>query len=121
MINNVVLAGRTTGDIELKKAGDTSVANFTLAINRQSNRQETDFIDCVAFGKTAETISKYVFKGHKLGVIGRIQKRSYTVADGQTRYIVEVVAERIAFLQGREEQSTPPAPTIKISDEDLPF
>lgn len=119
MINQVVLVGRTTNDIELKQAGDTQVVNFTLAINGYGDK--VDFIDCVAFGKTAEAISKYVFKGHKLGLTGRIQKRSYELADGQKRYAVEVVADKVAFLQDKSEQSIPPAPTIQINDEDLPF
>ena len=105
MINNVVLVGRTTKDIELKenKNGNLYV-QFTLAVNRPfkdgNGEQQADFIQCVAWNKTAETLSKYVSKGTLIGIEGRLQVRSYEEA-GIRKYISEVIVNRFTFLESR--------------------
>ena len=79
-LNNVVIVGRLTKDVELKQAGESTVANFTLAVDKPYNKEkehpEANWIDCVAWNKTAEFISKYFTKGKKIGVTGSLQTRT---------------------------------------------
>lgn len=105
LINNVVLVGRLTKDPDLRyTASGTAVATFTLAVNRnftnQSNR-EADFINCVIWRKSAETLANYARKGTLLGVTGRIQTRSYDNQQGQRVYVTEVVADNFQLLESR--------------------
>ena len=100
-MNKVILIGRLTADPELKKTGsDTSVATFTVAINR--NQEDADFINVVAWEKNAENVKKYLTKGNRVAVDGRIQTRSYET-DGTKKYVTEVVANSIEFLENKKE------------------
>lgn len=106
MINNVVLVGRLTRDPELKyTANGTATATFSLAVNRnftnKSGNREADFINCVIWRKSAETLANYAKKGTLLGVTGRIQTRSYENQQGQRVYVTEVVAENFQLLESR--------------------
>ncbi|MGM0174119.1 single-stranded DNA-binding protein [Enterococcus sp. DIV0800] len=106
MINNVVLVGRLTKDPDLKyTASGTGVATFTLAVNRnftnQDGNREADFINCVIWRKSAETLANYAHKGTLLGVTGRIQTRNYENQQGQRVYVTEVVAENFQLLESR--------------------
>lgn len=101
-MNSVQLVGRFTRnpDIRYTDSG-TSIARFTLAVDRAYKREEgqnADFISCVAFGKTAEFIEKYFFKGKQVGATGRIQTGSYTNKDGVKVYTTDVVAEHVEFV-----------------------
>lgn len=110
MINNVVLVGRLTKDIELKRTpSDKVVTSFTIACNRryQTDGQPTaDFINCQAWGKTAENMANYTRKGSLIGVEGRIQTRSYEDNNGKRVYITEVVANSITFLEPKNTSKT---------------
>ena len=99
-MNKVVLIGRLTADPELRKTGnETSVASFSLAINRPtSNEPEVDFINVVAWEKYAENVKKYLTKGSQVAIEGRIQTRNYTDKDGNIKYVTEVVANNVEFL-----------------------
>jgi single-strand DNA-binding protein len=102
-MNNVVLIGRLTSDPEMRfiPQSETAVSNFSLAVDRpfsKGKEKVADFIRIVAFGKTAELVEKYVTKGKRIGVIGRIQTGNYKDKDGKTIYTTDVVAERIEFL-----------------------
>lgn len=109
MINNTVLIGRVTKDIELKQTqANKSVTQFVLAVNRQfknaNGEREADFINIVAWGKTAELLAQYVHKGSQIGVVGRIQTRNYENQQGQRVYITEVIAENFQMLESRNQQ-----------------
>lgn len=111
MINRVVLVGRLTKDPELRfTSSNIAVVTFTLAVNRnfttQDGKSEADFIQCVAWRKTAENVGKYVRKGSLVGVDGRIQTRNYEAQDGTRRYITEVVCDNVRFLESRGEAGT---------------
>ncbi|EGQ4287109.1 single-stranded DNA-binding protein, partial [Staphylococcus pseudintermedius] len=95
MINRVVLVGRLTKNPELRHTqSGTSVCSFTLAVNRTftnaQGEREADFINCIAFKKTAENIINYLSKGSLAGIDGRIQSRSYENKEGQRVYVTEV-------------------------------
>ena len=112
MINSVVLIGRLTRNIEVRyTSNEKAVGNFTLAINRrfknQNGEYETDFIDCVVFGKQTETMAQYTKKGDLIGVEGSIQKRAYEDKEGNKRYATEIMVEKITFLQtGKKSETT---------------
>lgn len=102
MINNTTLVGRLTKDPELRKTQNgTSVVSFIVAIQRMIQKEgspEADFINCIAFNKIADNLAKYMKKGSMIGVVGRLQSRSYDDKDGKRIYITEVVADTIEFL-----------------------
>ena len=138
MINNVTLVGRLTKDPDLRYTGNgTAVAGFTLAVNRnftkKDGEQEADFINCVIWRKPAETLANYAKKGSLIGVVGRIQTRSYE-KDGQRVYVTEVVVDNFQFLESRSKQEDQQSnqtrqddpfagkgSSIDVKDDDLPF
>lgn len=102
-MNKAILIGRIVNKIELRyTTSNVAVVKFTLAINRESKKEETDFISCVAYNKTAELISKYLDKGSQLAVEGKIQTGSYE-KDNKKIYTTDVVVERINFLDKKQE------------------
>ena len=107
MINNIVLVRRTTKMIELKQnKNGTNYVQFTLAVNRpykdEQGGQQADFITCVAWNKTAETIANYVLKGTMIGIEGRLQVRSYENEAGVRQYLSEVLVNRFTFLESKK-------------------
>ena len=104
-INKVILIGRTTRDIELKYTpSGAAVCSFTLANGRKvKDVEQTSFIDCIAWQKSAEIIAQYVTKGNRIAVEGRLQQRSWTDGDGNKKSKVEVVVENFQFLQNKAE------------------
>lgn len=127
MINNVTLVGRLAHDPEYRAtATDKTIAAFTLAVDRSKKGSGADFIHCIAWEKTADTISKYVHKGDMFGVTGNLQTRSYENKDGKKVYVTEVVVRNFQFLQPKKrdtedmrEQMDAPAP--ELANSDLPF
>ena len=99
-MNKVVLIGRTTKGPELRYAPGTgtAVCRFTLAVNRPYKKDETDFINCVAFGKIAETIAQYVLKGRQVAITGSIRTGSYENNAGNKIYITDVVLDGFEFI-----------------------
>lgn len=105
-MNKVILMGRLVRDPEVRYGGanNTAVANFSFAVPRKfkrDNEPDCDFINCVAFGKTAEFIEKYAFKGIKLLLEGRWQTGSYTNKDGQKVYTNDCVVESCEFAESK--------------------
>ena len=125
MINNVILVGRLTRDLELKKTSNgKSVTAFSLAVQR--DKDNADFVPCRAYNKTAELLTQYCRKGSQIGLKGSI--RTYTTdKNGQKEYHTEVLADEITFLSSKEKQESVPVATseepslVSVSDDDLPF
>lgn len=102
-MNKVFLIGRLTRDPELRYTGNnTPVASFTVAVDRtftnQSGEREADFIPVVIWRKQAENVKNYIGKGSQIAVEGRLQIRSYDDQNGQKRYVTEVIADNVQFL-----------------------
>lgn len=106
-MDKVMLIGRLTRDVETSysnNSNNTAVARYTLAVNRQYKRdgeQDADFLRCIAFGKTAELAERYLVKGMKVAVEGRIQTGSYTNREGQKVYTTDIIVDRQEFLEKR--------------------
>lgn len=116
-MNLVVLIGRLTRDPELKFGqSGKAYSRFSLAVDRPFSKGEADFINCVAFGKTAELIGEYLRKGRKVAVNGRLQMNRYEL-NGEKRTTYDVLVESMEFVEGRGESSTPSdfAPTPSYS------
>ena len=111
MINRVVLVGRITKDIDLKKTPNgASVVQFTLAVSRKikaKGQPEADFINCISWNNVADLMKQYLHKGSLIGVEGRIQTRSYDDKDGKKIYVTEVVGESVHFLEPKQNNETP--------------
>ena len=139
-MNKVILMGRLTRDPEVRYAqGDNAmaIARYSLAVDRRFKRDgepDADFINCVAFGKSGEFAEKYLKKGTKIAVVGRIQTGSYTNKDGQKVYTTDVVVEEQEFAESKNSVSSDNnqyAPANKntdfmsvpdeIEDSELPF
>ena len=147
-MNKVILMGRLTRDPEVRYSqGENAlaIARYTLAVDRRAAKREgeatADFINCVAFGRSAEFAERYLRQGTKIVVSGRIQTGSYTNRDGQKVYTTEVVVEESEFAESKADSSAPsnnsyqaspaPSPSADIGDgfmnipdgidEELPF
>lgn len=106
--------GRITKDHELKSTTQgQAVLGFTLAINR--DKENTDFINCVSFGKTAELLNTYTGKGSQIAVEGWVKTRTYE-KDGEKKYVTEIIANRVQFLDSKKQ-----APNEIQIDGDLPW
>lgn len=140
-MNTVNLIGRLTKEMELKYSqSGTAVLKNSLAVNRKFKKDETDFINILAFGKTAELIGNHLNKGEQVGIEGHIQTGSYE-KDGKRIYTFEVVVDGITFISNGNKSNNSPAPNnsnrppsnepqndpfanngqIDISNDDLPF
>ena len=124
-INTAVIMGRLTADPELKTtASGLSVLSFSVAVDRnyqkEGEEKAVDFINVVAWRKTAEFVSKYFHKGSMIAIEGSIQTRKYEDKDGNKRTAFEILANTVSFC-GKEASSTPAADTDTADDEGLPF
>jgi single-strand DNA-binding protein len=132
MLNRVVLIGRLTKDPELRYTPNgVAVATFTLAVDRSwtnaQGEKEADFIPIVVWRKQAENCANYIGKGSLVAVDGRLQIRTYDGKDGQRRWVTEVVAESVRFLDKRDSASGtsqefgPVGNEVEFTDEEIPF
>lgn len=117
MINKAIIGGRLTREPEhTVTPSGIDVAKFTVAIDRRFQKQgeekQTDFLNVVAFRKTAEFVNKYFTKGSSIIVIGSIQLRSYE-KDGQKRYVTEIIAEEVNFAGSKKESATEESSSAK--------
>lgn len=111
MINRAVICGRLVRDPELRRTSNgTPVTSFTVAVNRtfknSDGQQEADFLNCVAWNKTAEIVDQYCSKGNLVGVEGRLQSRSYQDNQGNNRTVVEIIADQVQFMQSKDSAQT---------------
>ena len=119
--------GNLTKDPEnTKTANGVDISKFTLAVKRkfknEAGEYEADFLNCVAWRKTAELIGQYANKGDKLAVVGMVQTRSYDASDGTKRYVTEIVVDEIEFLTAKEKkESKEQAKYEPVETSDLPF
>ena len=127
-MNKVILMGRLTRDPEMRftQGNNTAVCSFSLAVNRrfkQEGQPEADFINIVAWAKTAEFVGKYFTKGQQVAVVGRIQTRNYDDKEGKKVFVTEVVAEEVYFADSKKEANvTTSAGFMAVEgDSDLPF
>ena len=110
-MNKVILMGRLTKDPEVRytQTNNTLVASFSLAVNRRfakaGEERQADFFNIVAWNKTGEFVSKYFKKGQQVGIIGRLQTRTWDDEQGQKHYITEVVAEETYFADSKKDGS----------------
>jgi len=108
-MNKALLVGRLTKDPEVRYSNDMSIARFTVAVDRKTKDKGTDFISCVAFGKSAEFIEKYFGKGKKIGIEGHIQTGSYENKDGQKVFTTDVIVDSCEFVEGKASGQEAPA------------
>lgn len=125
-MNIVILSGRLVRDPEFKSGEKTSVAKFTLAVDRRfSKDKEADFIGCTAFGKTAEFINKYFSKGSKIIAEGRWQTGSYTNKEGQKVYTNDCIVDQVEFAESKKSGGeSAPDDFINVPDDlesEIPF
>ena len=123
-MNNVVLIGRLTKDPELKYSqSGKAFSKFTVAVTREFNRDEADFINCVAWGKTAETIAEYLRKGKRIGLQGRLQTGSYQNNSGDKVYTVDLMIDKFEFVDNlkSDNQSYSNKNNDVVDDDDFPF
>ncbi len=116
MINNVVLVGRITRDVELRMSDSgKAYTNFSLAVNRvfkgQDGKQQADFINCIVFGKQAENLARYCGKGSMIGVLGSIQTGKYQGKDGNTVFTTDIMVQNVQFLDTKSNQGQQQQPT----------
>jgi single-strand DNA-binding protein len=132
-MNKTILTGRLTKDVELRYTqSQKAIVRFTLAVDRRNKEKEADFISCVAFDKVAELMEKYLLKGAKIGIVGRIQTGSYDGNDGVKHYTTDVIVDDLEFLESKsakpeektqgkkDEDGFVPVPD-DVSDYNLPF
>ena len=134
-MNNVVLVGRLTRDVDLKyiQGSGTPVASFTMAVDREfagkDGKKETDFIDIQVWGKSAENCANYISKGSLVAIQGAIRVDSYQDQEGNNRKITRVTANRVQFLDSKKDkQESNIAPMGQFQDfqqvddtDDIPF
>lgn len=130
-INKVMLTGNLTKDAELRSTqGGMSVMNFSVAVNERTKNSQTGewedrpgFFDCTMFGKRAEAIHRYMAKGAKLAIDGKLRYRKWQDKDGSNRSKVEIVVDEIELMSAREKAEERPQQAVQTGmyDEDIPF
>lgn len=140
-MNNVILIGRLIKDVELRytQSSNATYARFTIAVDRQMSKEKkqeaeangqptADFINIVVWGKQAENCQRYLQKGRNVAIQGRLQSGSYTAQDGTRKFVTEVWAERVQFIEWGEKKEDHTQPfgqfdeiSFETTDEDIPF
>ena len=133
-INKVLISGNLTRDPEIRRtAGGTAVMSFGVAVNDRAKNQQTgewedrpNFVDCVMFGTRAEAVGRYLSKGAKVAIEGKLRWSQWQTQDGQKRSKLEVIVDEIEFMSRSEQQAYAPAqqayaPVADVYSEDIPF
>ena len=134
-MNHVILTGRLTSDTEIKKTQNgKSVTSFIIAVSNGKDK-DADFINCVAWEKTAELINQYIKKGHMFGINGKVSTRSFENKEGKKQYVTEILVREVEFLESKQKENKQqeqyespydnyigePEKPLDISSDDLPF
>lgn len=121
-MNKCILMGRLTKAPEVKYTGEQkAIARYTLAVERRFNRNETDFINCTAFGKSAEFAEKYLNKGTKVIITGRIQTGSYVKKDGSKAYTTDIIVEEQEFAESKKAAEQTKSEFMEVDVDEMPF
>ena len=133
-INRVLISGNLTRDPETRRtAGGTAVMSFGVAVNDRAKNQQTgewedrpNFVDCVMFGTRAEAVGRYMSKGGKVAIEGKLRWSQWQAQDGSKRSKLEVIVDEIEFMSRGERQGNAPAqqayaPAADVYSEDIPF
>ena len=123
-MNEVLLIGRITNDLELKDINGIKLVNFNIAVNRQDKDKKTDFIPVTVFNQMAENLCKYQKKGNLLAIKGSIRQNEYTDKENNKRYSFNVVASKVQFLESNNKDYNNyknEATSKTIDDDDVPF
>lgn len=135
-MNKFIFMGRLTDFPEVKYSGETAIAKFSLAVDRRFKKDTTDFFNITALGKLGEFVEKYLVKGVKVVVVGRVENNNYTNKEGKKVYSMQFVAEEIEFAESKKANETKPEPQKEpepsrddgfmnipegVDDEELPF
>lgn len=126
-INRVLISGNLTRDPETRRtAGGTAVMSFGVAVNDRARNQQTgewedrpNFVDCVMFGTRAEAVGRYLSKGSKVAIEGKLRWSQWQAQDGSKRSKLEVIVDEIEFMSRGERQGN--APAADVYSEDIPF
>ena len=124
-MNKVIEIGRLVREPEIRYsqgASSTCIARYTLAVDRkfkQEGQPTADFINCIAFGKLGEFAEKYLHKGTKIAIVGRIQTGSYTNKDGQKVYTTDVVVEEQEFCESKSSNQSQQNERLQQSSDDF--
>jgi single-strand DNA-binding protein len=126
MLNKVILTGRLVADPEVVNTQSaTSVVKVRIAVDRKGREKETDFFDCVAFGKTGDFVATYLNKGRMIAIIGNLRVRSYDAKDGTKKKVWEIIIDEAHPLDSRKietvEQSMPDQKPVAIDEIEDPF
>ena len=123
MLNKVILMGRLTKSPDTRTTQNGKfVSSFTLAVDRDFDRDKVDFIPCVTWGKTAEFVDKWFQKGQLVAVTGELQSRQYTDRDGNKRTVYEVTCQTVHFAESKRNESKAPDVAYEATDdEEVPF
>lgn len=121
-MNKVILIGRLSKDVELRfTQSNKAVTSFSIAVDKRKKEEGADFFNCVAWGTIAENMNRYLAKGSKVAVYGRLSTRSYE-KNGSKQYVTEVVADEVEFLDSKNHNQQPSQNFQQINDDDeLPF
>lgn len=131
-MNKIILIGRISSDIDVRQTqSGTSTATFSVAVDRAGKEKTTDFIRCVAWGKTSEFLAQYFSKGKQIALEGNIKTGSYE-KDGVKHYTTDVWVDKVEFVgskgnsdsqqtQAASTQTAPTEPVETVSDGDIPF
>ena len=103
-MNKVFMMGRLTKDPEVRYNGDKAVARYSIAVDRRFKKDEADFFNCVSFGKQAEFVEKYLTKGTKVVLNGRLQNDTYTNKNGEKAYSMSIIVEEIEFAESKKDE-----------------
>lgn len=102
MLNQIILLGRATKDPELRRSSnDNTIVSFDIAVDNPGKEEGSSFFPVKVFGALGDNVAKFVRKGHRVAVVGRIQQRTYMAKDGSKRSIYEVLADSVEFLESK--------------------